>query len=664
MTEQHEQRQTRPEPHDSGFTLTEVLIVMAMIGLLLGTLAAVFTVIVRTTPSAEDRVNDARSIQGLVTWLPQDIDATPPDGFDRVAGFWPCAGSAPAGSNNVLSMEWSENTTSVTSYAASYRFEMVGSEPVMARYTCEPLGTPTRIGLTSGLSATAPSVEMCAVQLNATTGACDTVIPPADTTTEVLAVKLEVTHPDGDQSTIDAASKNPDQELADDPDAITKFPPQVGNALSFPTTMTEGDTQIFDLLAPGTHEVFDVDSDVFTELSVVADPYQPLPTGLTVSTAAPLDVTIVAGAYVPWAGSATPQSVHLIVSDEVGLYINVTIEVTVNDAPNLDPVVGSGYHLTLEPGETVILPVDLSNDVTDPNEDPMSLTLVSYPPLLAPAPIVGGSLGPMEMEVSAPAAATPWVFVAPIELRVEDGFGGWATAFVTVEYVAAGSNSAPSAAADVPVTMFAGDTATVTVTDPATAGHGLVDPDGDLVLVSIDGAAAAPADITTTIDGFDVVIEAGTWIADGPASAPIALIFQDIHGASVTATVTVTIATAPPPPSNCVLKTLTTSHPAGVNRTGAGSFRLLEQTVTVTLDYEGTCNGLTLYYDSGHVSGRGDPAGVNFPTGGSPTFINILSDADSGDERFVDGTIVLTATAADTAPATPTFITTDLIVNP
>ncbi len=80
---------------DSGFTLVEVLIVTLIMGVVMTTLAAVTSVILRTASPTEARTDNARSVQGLVTWLPQDVDATPPTGFDTVD--WPCSGPRPPG---------------------------------------------------------------------------------------------------------------------------------------------------------------------------------------------------------------------------------------------------------------------------------------------------------------------------------------------------------------------------------------------------------------------------------------------------------------------------------------------------------------------------------------------------------------------------------------
>ena len=108
---------------DKGFTLIEVLIVITMMGFLSATLAAVFTVMVRTTPAADARFTDARSLKGLVTWIPQDMDATPPTGFNHSHAAWPCAGLAPLDSYNVIAMSWTEVGDVTTSFSVSYRYE-------------------------------------------------------------------------------------------------------------------------------------------------------------------------------------------------------------------------------------------------------------------------------------------------------------------------------------------------------------------------------------------------------------------------------------------------------------------------------------------------------------------------------------------------------------
>ena len=63
---------------DGGFSLIELLIVVVLTGILMPVIVAVFTTIVRNSPSVETRADDSRTTRGLSTWLPQDVLSTPP----------------------------------------------------------------------------------------------------------------------------------------------------------------------------------------------------------------------------------------------------------------------------------------------------------------------------------------------------------------------------------------------------------------------------------------------------------------------------------------------------------------------------------------------------------------------------------------------------------
>ena len=116
---------TRQPSRDSGFTLVESLLVTVTIAIITAAVATAITVTLRHTPPSEVRADDARSLQGLVTWLPQDIDAAPPNGFHRGPNFWPCAGPAPANSKNVVTAGFLSNVcveaTSRSAYDRGYR---------------------------------------------------------------------------------------------------------------------------------------------------------------------------------------------------------------------------------------------------------------------------------------------------------------------------------------------------------------------------------------------------------------------------------------------------------------------------------------------------------------------------------------------------------------
>ena len=200
---------------DGGFTLTEVLIVMVIMGTFATVLAATFSVIARNTPAAEARTDAARSVQGLVTWLPEDVDATPPDGFSSAWNRWDCAGSAPG--KNVLHMTWVEpRGTHDVVYAVSYQYVFDGAEWAIGRYSCDDSGTGVMgpaagINLTAELPVWDDATPPTTVTFAPTSGAVETATLSVGTLVGVDVV-------------IDAAPKNPDETLPP-LDGVTSDPP-------------------------------------------------------------------------------------------------------------------------------------------------------------------------------------------------------------------------------------------------------------------------------------------------------------------------------------------------------------------------------------------------------------------------------------------------------
>ena len=135
-----------------GFTLVEVLIVVVILGLITFVIAAAFTVIVRSSPSNENRTDDARSLLGLTTWLPQDVASTQINGFDAYdpsTSYEPtygCLGSPPG--TTLLRLDWGQ---SGSTYSAHYRYVQVGDQHRIRRYSCRDGGTADELNLTSDL---------------------------------------------------------------------------------------------------------------------------------------------------------------------------------------------------------------------------------------------------------------------------------------------------------------------------------------------------------------------------------------------------------------------------------------------------------------------------------------------------------------------------------
>ncbi len=660
MTDQRRSSRARSATatRDRGFTLIEVLIVTITMGIIVGTLATVVTVVLRTAPPSEVRADDARSLQGLVTWLPQDVDAAPPGGFDTGVTSWPCAGPAPANSFNLLVLEWTERKDATDEYAATYRYEFDGSEWHIARFSCDDGGTATmgaaeRQNLTSALPAwnnLAPpaSVKMCDTAVD-TAGNC-----PAgheiltSTSPDVESLKFTVTRIDGVVTTIDAAPKNPDQDLADDPFAVTNAVPTLSQT-NYLLEMYAGATVTLDLNT--THAPTDADGDA---LSVAIDSSEPMPPGITATTADPLFVTVNANAgLLP--GTISPKLI-LIVSDPRAGWVDATVTIKIIPQPNDPPTVSpSTYHLVIAQNTTVVLPLGTTHGATDPNGDPLTVSVLSYPVSVATPPTTGHP-GPLDLRIKASGSAPLGPAAAPISLLIQDNRGGSVMAEVTLEFIPATSNNPPTVTTtNHAVSMYEGDSVTL---DLYTT-HGANDVDGDPLSAEFDGAQ--PTGVTTTFNsGLGVTLTTAVGLPDGPIAQPVRLHIVDIYGAEVDATISVTIVPRPPPPSDCVLGSLTV-NPSTVNRQGNGTGpRHLTNDVTVSLTHTGSCDGLVLKYDTGDTSGLGVGTGRVFPPG-SPASIVIYAKGNGGTEKWLAGTYTLTAST--TSAVTPSSVTATLTVN-
>ena len=646
-------------PRRDGFTLIEVLIVVSMVAIVTTVLAATVTVVIKSAPPAEVRTDDARSVQGLVTWLPQDIDAAPPGGFNRDHAYWPCGGSAPADSYNIITAEWSESGALEQRFVASYRYDLTGDGWHMARYSCVasgagPMGAAERINLTSELpawNASSPParVSMCrsAVTAGATCPVSD-IIPDSDLApSEVHSMKLFIQRLDGVVATIDAAPKNPDQSLADDPNASPNLRPELA-AVNVTLPMFAGETTTIDVVS--THGAGDPEGD---PISVALDSTEPLPTGIVAVASDPTFVTVTADpALTP--GTLSPAIV-MIVSDNHGGWIDALLTIEILPEPNVAPVAtASNYVLQMQAGQTVVVPIGSTHGVSDPNGDPLTVAVLTYPSGLTTPPKTNMP-GPLDLEVKTPGSALLGLWPDAIALEVSDGRGGVIPLTISIEIVAATPNSGPVASpTDVPLQLHAGDSLSLSLD----TSHGVSDPDGDPLAIS---AVSAPAGVVVTLDGgLSVTVATDLALLVGPLASPVELRVKDIHGAEVVVTISITIVETPPPPSDCVLGSLV-ANPGSVDRQGGGpNAHLLKQDVVVTVTYSGTCDGLTLSYDTGDTSGLGVGTGRVFPPG-SPSSVVIVGKNNGGTEKWAPGSHVLTATT--TSAVTPSSISTSLTVN-
>lgn len=141
-----------------GFTLVELLVSMVVMGIISTVIASVIGVAVKNNPEVELRTDAALTLKGVTTWLPQDVDSTPPDGFDTNPST--ASGCAQSPGVNLLRMQWTETTTGATqTFIANYRFVNSGGQNMIQRISCD--GTSSfPLGNTSVLKATGPLAPM------------------------------------------------------------------------------------------------------------------------------------------------------------------------------------------------------------------------------------------------------------------------------------------------------------------------------------------------------------------------------------------------------------------------------------------------------------------------------------------------------------------------
>ncbi|HEY3485082.1 MAG TPA: prepilin-type N-terminal cleavage/methylation domain-containing protein [Ilumatobacteraceae bacterium] len=187
---------------DDGFALPEILISIVVMSVIASVMVGVVAVVLRTTPTTEARGDDARTLQGLVTWLPQDVDSTPTGNFDLNAGT-PSGCSVNPGTN-LLRLQWQERAGSSTvTYIANYRHVQVGATARIQRVTCSGVGAqPYTTGFAQNMTSELPSSPSA---VNVTI--------KNDVDGNVELVTFQITTLDGKVVQTDSAPKNPDQTL-------------------------------------------------------------------------------------------------------------------------------------------------------------------------------------------------------------------------------------------------------------------------------------------------------------------------------------------------------------------------------------------------------------------------------------------------------------------
>jgi prepilin-type N-terminal cleavage/methylation domain-containing protein len=117
---------------ESGYTLIELLLVIALLGFIVAPISAAIVVGLRTTSATANRINSSHDAQLVSIYLPADIQsATTVDQTGTNTGCHP---------NSVLYLKWTQlvdpSSNAVDTYEAAYAIAQNDGEWQMTRYYC------------------------------------------------------------------------------------------------------------------------------------------------------------------------------------------------------------------------------------------------------------------------------------------------------------------------------------------------------------------------------------------------------------------------------------------------------------------------------------------------------------------------------------------------
>lgn len=193
---------------DRGFTLPELLVVIAVMGMIATAVFSGISVVLRNEDSTMARLSQQRNIQGLTTWLPADVASTPPNGL--VIGGGGCGSGSGV---NVLGLTWVEVVDGFsTTYRVTYQATNEGDHSRLWRYYCD--GGSAKAVLVSnelppiegGWSPTSPPIQL-------------------DYDAEQRVLTITITQINGQVVTLRAAQYNRAEQLPDPPGTFVPPPP-------------------------------------------------------------------------------------------------------------------------------------------------------------------------------------------------------------------------------------------------------------------------------------------------------------------------------------------------------------------------------------------------------------------------------------------------------
>lgn len=133
---------------DAGFSLTEVVVGVVLMGIIMASLSAAIAVIFNQEDNTAGRLNNAVSAQSLSRWLPADMASA--ESYDVTASASPCGAACPAGTtiggSNAVMASWSGievvgGNPVPTMTNVSYRYVASGTRWDIVRVACTKKST-------------------------------------------------------------------------------------------------------------------------------------------------------------------------------------------------------------------------------------------------------------------------------------------------------------------------------------------------------------------------------------------------------------------------------------------------------------------------------------------------------------------------------------------
>ena len=224
-----------------GFTLVELVVSVALMGIISTSLASGVSVAFRTMVTTTRRLDETKDAQNLVTWLPVDVASAPAANLQtNPAQPSGCAGVSPG--VNILLLNWTEALNgTTTTYVADYRAVPDGTGMRLQRFTCSgtsSLGAPFVRNVSNPLpvlpAGWAPGQAPVAVTVNGT------------------IVTFTLTQVDGRIIRVDTSQKNPAATLPPVPTTTTPAATTSTTSTSTTTTTTVAGATTTTTIAPTT----------------------------------------------------------------------------------------------------------------------------------------------------------------------------------------------------------------------------------------------------------------------------------------------------------------------------------------------------------------------------------------------------------------------------